>query len=906
MSSDPKPLQGNCDGIYRGCAEAIDWVGEVRGNSSRLDREAESLIMKVRRMRNLAKRLGRAAGRPMSIGFFGLSQAGKSYLISSLAAGENGELETLLDGERLDFIDHVNPPGLGKEATGLVTRFTRHVQEAPSGFPIQLTLFSEADLIKILGNAFFNDFDRQKVEFNTEPEHIRKLLSALRKKRQAKPTGGMDKDDVVDLYDYFDKRFTNDMKPLMGDYWPSVIELAPYLMPSDRATLFSVLWGQIGDLSETYLLLRRALEMAQHADTVFCPISALVVPGAEGGWSQESSIMNVAILNRLGLDDNDRIEVQPVRGGEVMATVELPRSMVATLTAEMRFQLAEVPTAEMLETVDLLDFPGYRGRLKVRGMEDVRKAVNDDQADPVAELVLRGKVAYLFERYTDNQEMNVLVMCASSVKQSDVSDMGPVLETWINSTQGASPEQRQGKIPGLVWAITMFDLKVQGMLGLTADNMRLGWGGLTDLALTEKFGHYEWLQNWSPDRAFNNVFLTRKPRIPGPIIDVKGGSETGINPDHQVMVAQMKSTFLAAESIQRHVDVPEQAWDAMLAFDDGGIGRLAGFLEKAARLENKLTRIREQADTIVDELANHRLGAYYQKEGAEAVGTKKALAKETVGVLTRRASRFGELLKALQLPSERLRSIYLRSEEEAVAGLDGDAPASSRPDDDPFAAIGDMDSLIDLSVGEEEDEPQAAASAPNGAARFAQDALTDWISQLREMPEHDELLHFLGLPKKTIEVLGDELITGADRLKLEHRLIQALNEAEGRTSATRHKLVERQVLVLRTLLNDFVDFLGSSERPLKERAPSTAVKGRVLFEPPPAVALGTLPVLPPKPINYSAMYILDWFEAFKQLAVDNAGYAAGREITPQQNQRLGEIIAVIAGRAAAGEAHPGA
>ena len=391
----------------------------------------------------------------------------------------------------------------------------------------------------------------------------------------------------------------------------------------------------------------------------------------------------------------------------------------------------------------------------------------------------------------------------------------------------------------------------------------------------------------------------------GGIINVEGDNETGIDAKYEVIVEQLKSSFIATESIQLHIDTPEQAWDAVMTFDDGGMGRLAGLLEKAARLENKLARIREQADTIIDELANHRLGAYYQREGAEAVDTKTALARDVVTVLNKRASRFGELLKALQLPAERLRSIYLRSEEE-VDEADGAGQDSSAPDDDPFAVFGEGDSLIDLNLGQEEGEPQGAVSAPNGAGRFAQDALTDWISQLREMPEHQELLHFLGLPKKIIEVLGDELITGTDRLKLEQRLIKALNAAEGRTSATRHKLVERQVLVVRTLLNDFVDFLDNSKRPLNERAASVALKGRVLFEPVPPLLPDTLPKLPPKPINYSAMYILDWFEAFKQLAIDNAGYAAGREITPQQNQRLGEIIAVIAGKSGGGTVQPGA
>ena len=77
---------------------------------------------------HLARSLQRVATTPMGVGFFGLSQAGKSYLILSLAAGQNERLETLMGGRRVDFLKHVNPAGVGKEATGLVTRFSRHAK----------------------------------------------------------------------------------------------------------------------------------------------------------------------------------------------------------------------------------------------------------------------------------------------------------------------------------------------------------------------------------------------------------------------------------------------------------------------------------------------------------------------------------------------------------------------------------------------------------------------------------------------------------------------------------------------------------------------------------------------------------------------------------------------------------
>ncbi|MGL5598795.1 MAG: virulence factor SrfC family protein, partial [Aeromonas sp.] len=105
--------------------DALNWVNVVRHDSQRLDNEADKLNLGLYRARNLATSLKRVAGTPMTVGFFGISQAGKSYLISALAAGHNGALEGRYGAQSVDFIKEVNPVGGGKEATGLVTRFTR-------------------------------------------------------------------------------------------------------------------------------------------------------------------------------------------------------------------------------------------------------------------------------------------------------------------------------------------------------------------------------------------------------------------------------------------------------------------------------------------------------------------------------------------------------------------------------------------------------------------------------------------------------------------------------------------------------------------------------------------------------------------------------------------------------------
>ena len=104
--------------------------------------------------------------------------------------------------------------------------------------------------------------------------------------------------------------------------------------------------------------------------------------------------MNVDILFRMGRDDADRLKVVPLRNNEPPAQAALPRSLLAALAMEMLFELTEPPKVKGLDSIDLLDFPGYRGRLKVKHLSEARTQV--EGRDPIAELVLRGKVAYLF------------------------------------------------------------------------------------------------------------------------------------------------------------------------------------------------------------------------------------------------------------------------------------------------------------------------------------------------------------------------------------------------------------------------------------------------------------------------------------------------------------------------------
>ncbi len=902
MNNKAENLSLHCESIKQGAELGIDWVRDVRQSSTRVDREADALIQKLRRVKNFAVRLGQAAKNPVSIGFFGLSQAGKSYLISTMAAGKNGRLETVYDGQRLDFMKHVNPPGGGKEATGLVTRFTRNAEDTVVGYPIKLSIFSEIDLVKILGNSFFNDFNREKVKFNTDPEYINQLLAEFESKAQAQATGGITEDDMVDLLDYFESRFLSSMEPLLGTYWPVAIELVPRLKAEDRVKILSVLWGQIDELSTTYLLLRKVIAALSYAPVIYAPLTVLVNGSEQKGFSQKDSIMNVDILGRLGKDNSDSIEVMPFDQGQTLPPVSVPRSILAALTLEMIFPLVEKPVCEMLEKVDLLDFPGYRGRLSIDDINGVRKAVKDNNKDPVSELLLRGKVAYLFERFTDCQEMNVLIVCTPSDKQSDVTSVGPVLSSWIEKTQGESVDIRTGKKPGLAWAITMFDKRINASLSHTEDQLQIGWGteGLMQAALLERFGQYNWVHEWSSGKPFNNMFLVRKPREPVSFLDLEEGVEIAIKDEYQTQLDLMRSTFCADVTIQKHFKDPAEIWDSMMSLNQGGVGLLSEHVSDAADLDIKLARISEQVSGIVDDLVNKRFANYFQAEGAGEVEKKQAIAKEIIASLKTRVPLIGELLYQLQPVTEHFRAIYLRSEMdsnklETATELEQEkqTPQAVQIDNSIFDL--DMDFLESDNTASTE-QMTYSTNGHTSSSLFIRGVLQEWVKHLREIPDRTELMNYLGFSKKAVELLIDELISAIDRLKLEQRLIEAINKTELQTTATRSRLVERQVMVVSTIINEFLSTLGMGWLPLSERAESNVQAGRKLFTPADDIKPGNLPDIKEQPTRYTEIYLRDWFVALGKLIIDNAGHSAGRDISPEQNEALGQLMAVIEGK----------
>lgn len=875
--------------IHQESGQAIDWIGRVRGNARSVDSEADGLIMRLRRIRNQAKSLGTAAGLPSTIGFFGLSQAGKSYLISALAAGGDGKLETVVDGKRLDFINHINPPGGGKEATGLVTRFSFRAKQGPAGYPLELKLFEEIELVKILTNSFFNDFNFEKIGNPIDAVAAKQKLNELETRKRATRVAGITEDDMVSLWDYLKENFGNSISPLTGEYLPRAIGLAPYLTIEDRAQLFGCLWGQTAALTQAFLQLAQTLAMLGNPSRVFAPIEALVRTNEQGGLSQADSIMNVDMLQRLGRPQDLPMAVLPIIDGQAAGQQTVTMAQLAALTAELIFPLVNQPHQKIFEEVDLLDFPGYRGRLGLDSLTDISAAQGKDQVgNPIAQLLLRGKVAYLFERYTETQEMNVLVVCTASHKQSDVTEVGPVLSKWIDKTQGRTAEERAKRDPGLIWAVTMFDIKINDSLTKDEDMLHTVWNNLVQMTMLERFGSFAWMQDWSKGSEFNNTFLVRKPRSPVSFLDVSEGQERSVTSSVANQLTLMEQTFVKAPLITTHVAEPAMAWQAMLTLNDGGIDRLSQYLAKVSTRQVKLDRIKELMDEVLHDLLENRLGRWFHQDGMGEVEAKKKIAQQVVSALTPRIRLLADIQNQLQLPDWLLQSLYLGAgvdAQEEVVSADDPLSSAINLGDDMFGEALDLfgDAPVQTSTQTEKPKPMGSD------ARFAKLVLSAWFEHLRSVPADEQLMAYFGVQKNIAEMLCDEILTAGNRVDLQEQLFAVVSQTE-QVGTKREKLVDRQVLAAKTVLSNFISWLGYIDMPVDKRPDSRVNKGQKLFTPPTRVAHGQLPAIGNEPIDHTKIYMGDWLVGFAQLILENAGHDGGREIKPEQNAELGALI----------------
>lgn len=846
--------------VVRRAAEVADLATKVcawlEQNKANLQTDPGPLIRDFRRASRHAMRLSMAANRPVGVSVFGASQAGKSYLVSTLCGSGGESMQARFGATVLDFLKDINPPG-GQEATGLVSRFTTSPPPTPPGADVALRLLSQTDIIRILANTYLKDFVVDAAP--PTPDALGALFATATDRAGQLARDGLTSGDVEDLVEYFERHFHD--KNLIKDlgaagYWRQVVDLAPRLPAGERAALFSPLWGQMPEFTAVCQTLFAALADLKFAADAFCGLDSL--------QPRDTSIIDVRILFMMGNKDPKlQLAVQTADGVKAM----LYRPHLAALVAEVIVPIVG-RSYDFLANADLLDFPGARTREEITDLKFFFS-----KSDNLGRAFLRGKVAYLYQRYNADQEIAAMLLCVGPGNQ-DVQTLPQMVNDWIAATIGATPEARVQQRNSLFFVLTKFDAEFEVKAGENmTDGMR--WAARLQASLLDFFGKsYDWPNNWAGE-PFNNLFWLRNTAIAFQAVMAYGDDkrECSIRPDAQADVNVRRQAFLDNDLVGTYFKDPAAAWDAALLPNDGGISRLAGALApvcvRALKTRQLSARAEELAHGVYDRLRGHWRSDNRDAEIAQAkqrAGQIFVALKDVV-----RYQSLGSLLLRLCVTSELISSVLWRMEMEPEDKIDIGVHGGE---------IGIPDFLQDLSLQD------TKITAKDRFTRFADMLLAAWHEDLISLTRDDVYLGNVKLGPEHCVVLVEALVSGARRLDLHDKLAARLRKAglfQGAIAAGSAKMVRQA----EEMIGNFVTYLGYDATP-EEKRMKAGNPPRPLFAARPAVQ--GVPPLGNVPTAYDVKFYEDWMTGVAAMVIANAESGAGMNFDRAANDELGKLL----------------
>jgi hypothetical protein len=785
-------LQRDAEKVWRGADELCDWVGQFREQRKNLARPDEGEEFALMELRRKAEHLVSSAGVPVGAAVFGASQSGKSLFVGHVLKAREPSYSPLGRDEAvgepayypgLSFTMDLNPQCGNLEATALVTRFTtrdRVSADVPPSCPVVALALTRADWLRVLGRGFQAEcawVNNQTPRWTLDV--LEGVLQRLSEEQQYRG-GRFDRQWRMDLSDAFDHMkghdpdhyiadgsslgslliryplsdagYTKLAALLLWDDWDSITSLFTEVLEFIRSNIKLQDGGRRPALLTHWAGVRFLLD-SQRSEQHQIPHSAHF---RSLSWSQFS------LVEQLGWTLLDYHE--HVRGGRI--DLALLQASLLELVIPVLPERLHDDWRNVLGSMDLLDIPGMRaGR---DGPTSGKRETAGSRGEQM-EIVKRGKVRYLFDRYVDELQVQTLLLLVSGRNVEVRGQMNAAIDRWGRARYGRDWMKVKAQPPAFLVGFTGIDddfRNHQAHPGKVLYNNR--FRQLVD-TLGTVMRDFDGQGN-----AFTNVFPIRYP-----------GTWDTDGPARQRFGAmkweQARAAFLESEEACRHVLEPDRSWDAAMDDADGGFSLVSEVLLRATSARAKQTHLRQAIEDLrgqVLSIADNWVVA----EGVERDRKQRANLGEKIVAWLAGSRLNGENVDALNLRIDALnQSLCLRE--------------------------GDTISLADL-----EDTPTAwGPESPHvRLRRTLSQFLQDWVVHLvprrwQEQVERARRSNFdLGLPEQDVAQLARYLCDYLRTERVFNILVQRLQRVVflQQDDGTSKKHARRRYAPL--VLNDFV------------------------------------------------------------------------------------------------------
>ena len=656
IESKNKELIDNVNAQISSINRFIEWA-DAHLQQSRREETFKNLV----NIRRKLKRLRFSLESNPAIAAFGESQKGKSYVISSLLArkGQQFMVKDPNTGEEYNFVEQLNPITRDTEATGVATRFTCSYEVPDKQYPILVKMLSIADTLQILCDTAYNDVKTHSI---IDQEDIDEYMTALERRYKGTPKvqNFLDEDDIMNIREYVEEHIGGaKAKELLDSCFFDVLaRIIPHVQPRDWAQIMSKLWYDNSNITRLFSGLLRGYETLNFSQKVYIPISAL--------QNTTTTLMSSLCLQKTNVDMPITGNSDPNMGTDIMTDEKtvvrgFAKSILSALTAEVVFQIPQETIKEelsyhidgiteetirqrllskgwnkkvnkdFLNTVDIFDFPGARAALELNE-EQISVELNN-------KMILRGKVRYLFNKYSDERLINVLMLCHDHM-QNGPTVMPGLIEQWVKQNVGATPRQRtafldKSIVSPLFVIATKFNIDMSHSVQSGGDSqIDKRWEDRYRKVLYDQVlqaNSLDWFNNWTERGGFHNTYLLRDYKWSGANgnrlfdgFETKGRETSEIDAEFH---SKLRHSFVASADVKRFFDDPELAWDAAATMNNDGATRIIENLGIVASNAKESRIYKYQAEVRGLHAQTLQLMQEYYHDENEANALQKAIAR---------------------------------------------------------------------------------------------------------------------------------------------------------------------------------------------------------------------------------------------------------------------------------------
>lgn len=812
------------------------------------DEEREEVSLRLKKLRRYLLKVRYALLQKPAAALYGESQVGKSYLIKNLLSlpGEEFKVTDPGSGKTYDFLESINPKGDQTEATSVVTRFTIDPLFKDPRFPVTMQLLSPKDLVLFLCDSYFSDISDHR--YNPRKEEIESRIGALANEFGSKPEAqqALTEDDLYDIQEYLEQ-FFNRATYLFKDarFWQTAAAFIGNVPPNQWYRVFQIIWGELRPFNDIFNRMVAELERLGFSETVYVAFDAVL--------RDYGTILHVARLRELQQgpvyedvsEKNYRpeVDVQLLRPSGALET-KVNKSMLCALCKELILQVDKGLASHMpfLNHSDLLDFPGARSRLENR-----ESSITDEHVDL---MVLRGKVSYIFNKYSGDRLISNLLFCNKDAK-IEVKYIPALLDKWISDFIGRDAGERteslrSTSIPPIFIIFTFFN-----------NDLRFNEKNDTPEKLDEKWikrfrtifaneivtNNFNWHTQWTtPKPAFQNFYLLRDFTHSRELYTgyAKEGKETGFADIHfkdkftdaTDYYNQLRKSFLENEFVRDHFKSPEESWEEAATPNKDGSDLI---IRNLTQVSNNYLRTRRFVNLINEYLREFRqiLDQHYHSDRADeqirtAARTGAEIQAYMNAVFSKSPYHFGRFIKAFTIAEshvynffrERLRSIdlinvtninqyiyfrlsspglsNLKTYEENVEVLRKDYHLNDAEEVERFFADKQVD-LQELFFGE-------LNSLKNNSLSLAAELRDSWfINYLRRERFHSFIEE--GFSAAAIDKLLDNMKVSFDRQQMVQRIASEIKQYVDRYDKV-SQAEEMMADISAAMINRFVNSFG--------------------------------------------------------------------------------------------------